>query len=122
MALDMQMYEVDKDVRLKPYSLPYEELRPPERQRRPFSCQLGIRSKDVLLPINRDLNYYGGLRQQSVEEAKLPKNLKSTQTSQKKLPDTGANLDQMFQKRSRIEQLKMYIRQKDMSYYPPFSS
>lgn len=103
-------------MRLKPRSLPYEELRPPERQRKPFSCQLGIQSGNVPPPINRDLHYYGGdVRRQSVQAPNLSNKLESLQTNQKKLPDIRSSLDPAIGKRSRIEQLKILVRQKDVS-------
>lgn len=102
-------------MRLEARSLPYEELRPPERQRKSFSCQLGIQSENIAPPINRDLHYYGGLRRQSVQEPNLPNNIECSQTNEKKLPDTGNSSDQPIGKRSRIEQLKMLVKQKDVS-------
>ncbi|KOX70312.1 hypothetical protein WN51_04715 [Melipona quadrifasciata] len=99
-------------MRLEPHSrLLYEELRPPEKQRKLFSCQLRIQSENVPPPINRDLHYYGGdVRRQSVQELNLSNKLESLQTNQKKLPD----LDPPIEKRSRIEQLKILVRQKDV--------
>ena len=103
-------------MRLELRRLPYEELRPPERQRKPFSCQLGIQSENVPPPVNRDLHYYrGDVRRQSVQEPNLSNKLGSLQTNQKKLPDVRSSLDPPIGKRSRIEQLKMLVRQKDLS-------
>lgn len=95
----------------KPHRIPYEEMRPPEKRRGTFSCQRGIRSEDILRPIERDTNFYG---------TPLPKvqhmnlcNLEPTKKMEIPLHETKNDVNQTNQKRSRIEQLKFLVQQKD---------
>ncbi|XP_029036504.2 uncharacterized protein LOC114872918 [Osmia bicornis bicornis] len=96
----------------KRYRIPYEEMRPPEKRRGMFSCQRGIRSEDILRPIERNTNFYG-TPLPIVQHLKFCKNLEPAKKMEIPLPETTVNVNQAPQKRSRIEQLKFLVQQKD---------
>ncbi|CAL7949536.1 unnamed protein product [Xylocopa violacea] len=116
MVLDNQTWENDVDMKKMSYKLPYEELRPPERRKKPFNYRLGVKSEDVFPPTNRDMNFSGTLQRQRPRNPNLSKTIEDLQNSLKQLNEDKCSSNEIVEKRSRIEQLKILIAQKDMSY------
>ncbi|XP_076666399.1 uncharacterized protein LOC143367991 [Andrena cerasifolii] len=86
------------------YRIPYEELRPPERRQKPFSCREGIRPEDVLRPFSSDFT--------SCRIPATVQPLRSNNLSYQ-CPEETAKRASNVEKRSRIEQLKLLVHQKD---------
>ncbi|XP_076637204.1 uncharacterized protein LOC143349681 [Colletes latitarsis] len=99
--------------------IPYEEMRPSTtRKRRMFNCREGIRSEDIVKPISAELNSFGvpPIVQQPYMQQGIEINNDKCSKKIEKAPVTKNNISkQSSQKRSRIEQLKIEIRQKDTS-------
>lgn len=113
MVDDHEMCEVKKDAHLETmYRIPYEEMRPPEKRRKPFSCKEGIQSIDVLPPMKSQLNYREILQHQQIHKSDLELPKQSSETEQNKSCEEKSSPDQMEQKRSRVEQLKILVKQK----------
>ncbi|XP_043255123.1 uncharacterized protein LOC122398923 [Colletes gigas] len=101
------------------YRIPYEEMRPSTtRKRRMFNCREGIRSEDIVKPISAELNSFGVplIVQQSNIQQRIESSNDKCSKKIEKAPVTKNNiLKEISQKRSRIEQLKIEIQQKDTS-------
>ncbi|XP_076762468.1 uncharacterized protein LOC143430260 [Xylocopa sonorina] len=119
MTLNDQIWKDGEDIRPMSYRIPYEELRPPERRRKPFNYRLGVKSEDVFPPMNRDMNLSGTLQRQPIRNPNLSRTLKAfedLQNDPKQLHENKCNSNEIVGKRSRIEQLKILIAQKDVSH------
>lgn len=95
-----------------PYRIPYEELRPPERRQKPFSCREGIRPEDVLRPFSSD---FASCRIGSTVQPLRSSNLscQCPEETVKCVSKVKSGVELRVEKRSRIEQLKMLLQQKD---------
>ncbi|CAK9808517.1 hypothetical protein ANTPLA_LOCUS5802 [Anthophora plagiata] len=102
------------DDTITAFRIPYEELRPPKNQRSPFICQRGISPEDVEPPINRDLNPYRLSQQQTIVKSNLLKNLQYPEKKPEITLEDKLDIEKKVPKRSRLEQLKVLIAEKDM--------
>ncbi|XP_076283599.1 uncharacterized protein LOC143210549 [Lasioglossum baleicum] len=113
--------EMENKVRKMPeYRIPYEELRPPEKRRKTFSCRAGIRPEYVQKPTNEELNFIKAFPKvpqvhsqpclRKMEDT-LPENRVQNEDSLSKTKCAG--LENGTDKRCRFEQLKMLMEQKN---------
>lgn len=112
-AFGNEMQDCCKSSAVKMYRIPYEEMRPLEKRRKAFSCREGIQTQDVPKPFSADLNLY---RVPSLaQQFQSTKNYKCRETIKKPAENMHDLSDLMPkpQKRSRIEQLKILLQQKD---------
>ncbi|XP_026674371.1 uncharacterized protein LOC113465077, partial [Ceratina calcarata] len=116
MTLTQGPCESDPCERPRPYKRPYEELRPPENRRKQVNLKAGIAADDVPLPMNRNAYYFDALPpRKSARTYDLLKDLESQQGEKRKAEEKPASEMQTL-KRSRIEQLKILITQKNPSH------
>ncbi|XP_054011222.1 uncharacterized protein LOC128893914 [Hylaeus anthracinus] len=97
------------------YRIPYEEMRPPERRTRVFTCHEGIRSEDVIRPVSVELDTFRAplINHQLHMQQGVQNNCNKPEKIEK-APVVGNNIpEQGSQRRSRIEQLKLLIQQKE---------
>ncbi|XP_078034367.1 uncharacterized protein LOC144468629 [Augochlora pura] len=101
------------------YRIPYEEMRPPERRRKSFSCREGIRPEDVEKPVNEELDFVKAFpKVQWMHPPESPQRRKDMfyRKMVAEPPETEPDVvKESSQKRSRIEQLKMMVQRKSSS-------
>ncbi|XP_012150191.2 uncharacterized protein LOC100879542 [Megachile rotundata] len=96
----------------KPFPIPFEEMRPPEKKRKVFTCQRGIRSRDTFRPTARDSNTYK-LRSTVPKQYSpvISEDVKKKQAAARE--KFKSDMSQGSQRRSRVEHLKYLVQQRD---------
>ncbi|XP_033331144.2 uncharacterized protein LOC117223120 [Megalopta genalis] len=102
------------------YRIPYEEMRPPERRRKSFSCREGIRPEDVENPTNEELNFIKAFLKVRATHSQEPPEQRRKDMFYRKMAEDFSETEsdvvkESGHKRSRIEQLKMLVQRKSSS-------